>query len=345
MTSYYPSVVLDPDRFSGHGSAATYKMWHQGPGGVALSTSDDGIGWTLVGSTNLSGALHPCVLYDAGGFGGGSYYYKVWFWTGVAGTTPDVIQTSASTDGLTWLTPQPITQSATEPIVDGVNPGYFYHLYGPGFLIYNPSATSVPGEPLTFPYVMYYDTSSEGSGPGTSVEQIALATSSDGILWTRVGSAPVLIPPGAGSDWDGTYAFRPALVNVRGTWQMYYSGSNHAIDPGTTVPYAHGIGLATSTDGVSWTKDQDNPVFSYADGVAWRNTRTYTPSVVLSFQLGCLQMWFSGATGLGSGTSSGIGYATLCGVLEQVVPASSALGLALLALLVVVLGWLALRTG
>ena len=342
VTSYYPSVVLDANRFSGHGAATYYKMWHQAPGGIALSTSDDGVAWTLVGSTNLA-AYHPCVVYDAGGFGGGSSFYRIWFWNGTAGTTADVIQTATSTDGLTWSTPVAITQSVTQPIVDGVTPGYFYHLYGPGFVMYNASATSIAGEPLTFPYVMYYDVSSEGFGPTPSVEHVGLATSSDGLLWTRFGAAPVLLGTGNGGDWDGTYAYRPSLIQFAGEWQMYYSGSNHTIDPATAVPYAHGIGLAHSPDGVTWARDPANPIFSYADGVAWRNTRTYTPAVLRSLDGDCLQMWFTGATGLSSATSAGIGYATACGLLEKVVPAASPLALALLGLLVFALGCAALR--
>ena len=84
MSSYYPSVVLDVDQFSGHGAPAYFKMWHQGPGGIALSTSNDGVNWTLAGITNLGESYHPCVVYDADGFGGGAHTYRIWFWTGTA---------------------------------------------------------------------------------------------------------------------------------------------------------------------------------------------------------------------------------------------------------------------
>jgi hypothetical protein len=319
---YFPIVVYDGSKFSAHGDAYFYKMWHQGTDGIALSYSNDGINWTFNSNVISGSAFHPCVIYDRNGFGGGAYYYKAWYWTGTPATTVGVIQFSQSTDGITWTAPTPVTQDPSFPLVDGISPGYFYHLYGPGAVLYNPVATSTPGQPFTYPYQMFYDTSSEGFGPGGSVEQIGLAYSSDGLNWTRYGSEPILIPSGAIGDWDGTHAFRPSVVRVTGTYYMLYSGSNDNIDPVTSVSYAHGIGLATSTDGIHWTKSASNPVFSYANGVAWRNSRTYAPSVLLSPNGLQLQMWFSGGSGLTAGTSQGIGYATLSDFLASSVSQS-----------------------
>lgn len=316
---YFPYVVYGDGKFDGNGDAFFYKMWHQGSnpsGSIALSYSNDGVNWTLKGETNLSPAYHPVVLYDKNRFGGGSYPYKMWFWTGTVGLTPDVIQYAFSTDGITWTTPQPITQDAMSPIVTGVSPGYFYHLYGPGFVMYNPSATSVAGQPYTFPYVMFFDTSSEGFGPGSSVEQIGLAYSSDGIAWTRFGTDPILIPSGNGTDWDATHFYRPSIVVSGGVYHLYYSGSNQAIDPLTTVVYAHGIGHAASLDGITWLKDS-SPIFIYSDGISWRNSRTYTPFVLLdpfcnsNTPSATAKMWFTGGTGTTTGENQGIGYATL----------------------------------
>lgn len=98
---------------------------------------------------------------------------------------------------------------------------------------------------------------------------------------------------------------------------MFYSGSN-GLDPVTTVPYAHGIGHASSTDGINWVRDADNPIFIYSNGITWRDSRTYTPFVLFSpfCDLGScatcfLKMWFTGGRGTVAGTDQGIGYATL----------------------------------
>lgn len=335
---YFPSVLLDANRFNGDGDAFVHKMWHQSPLGIALSYSNDGVSWTLKGETNLIGGFHPCVLYDRNGFGGGGDHYKIWYWTGSPGTTIGVIRFSSSPDGINWAAPQSVAQDPAHPLVDGVLPGYFYHLYGPGFVMYNAAATSTPGQPFTFPYLMFYDTASEGAGPGTSVAQIALAYSGDGIFWTRYGSVPVLIPSGNTTDWDGSHAFRPSVIVLGGRYTMLYSGSNDKIDPATTIQYAHGIGAATSSDGITWTKDAANPVFSYKDNVAWRNSRTYTPAVLRSLDGSCLQMWFVGGTGTLAGANQGIGLATECGLAVTGVPSASRIGLAVLALLLGVLG-------
>ena len=112
------------------------------------------------------------------------------------------------------------------PLVTGISPGFFYHLYGPGFVIYNPSATRIAGQPYTFDYVMFFDTASEGFGPGISVEQIGLAYSIDGISWTRYGTQPILIPSGnTATDWDATHYFRPSIISSQGTYHMFFSGS------------------------------------------------------------------------------------------------------------------------
>lgn len=329
---YFPYVVFNATSFDGNGDAALYKMWHQGAdpaGSIALSLSNDGISWTLKGETNIPpAAYHPVVVYDKNGFGVGGKPYRIWFWTGVASTTTAgaAIHFSQSNDGITWDPPQPITEDPGAPLI--VIPSfYFFQLYGPGFVIYNPNATSIPGRPYTFPYVMYYDIAT--SVQQEVAESIALAYSSDGLNWFRFGSQPILIPSGnVGMDWDATHHFRPSVIISQGVYHMFYSGSNQFVDPLTTVPYAHGIGHASSLDGITWVKDADNPIFIYSDGVAWRNTRTYTPFVLFSpfCDAGscpsCVaKMWFTGGTGLVTGANQGIGYATLpCPPLPPVPP-------------------------
>lgn len=354
---YFPCVIYNKDKFDGNGDAYLYKMWHQGfdpsnqklvsdshdkfksfepffnssAGVIAVSYSNDGINWTLHGNTNLSpNAYHPFIVYSKNGMfnpdDSNTYFYRAWYWTGVAGITPDVIQYSFSNDGINWLTPRPCHQAAYPyQIVTGVFGTYLYHLYCPGFVIFNPLATSIPGDPYTFPYVMFYDIASESEFPPSinSVETIFLAYSNDGITWTRFAPNPpnedpiLLLPGGATGAWDGNYAYRPAVFKLNGMYHMYYSGSNSTIDPLTTVYYAHGIGHASSSDGINWTRDVDNPVFIYSDGVPWRNSRTYTPAVVFNAvgnepcQQISAQMWFVGGTGLIAGIDQAIGYATL----------------------------------
>ena len=312
--AYYPSITYDPNRFGNN--SAYYKMWYEGMGQMGVAYSDDGIHWTDH-SSSLTGlptiGAHPDVVYDPNGFGGGSYTYKMWYWDPTQPLTSiSAIQYSESTDGLNWTTPVSISQDPTFPLVTGISPGYFYHLYGPGDVIYNSNGTSVPGQPLTYPYIMFFDTSTEGTGPGTSVEQTGLAFSTDGLFWTRYGTQPILIPSGDISQWDGQYIYQGSILIINGVFHYFYSGSNGqpiGSDGNTT---AHGIGHAYSTDGINWTLDADNPIFYILDGVTWRNNRTYTPDVIYGpfcDASGCVaKMWFTGAD---SSDTRAIGFATL----------------------------------
>jgi hypothetical protein len=311
---YWPCVLYSKHQFDHNGDPVFYKMWHQGDDGIALSYSDDGINWVLKGGTSITGnAYHPCVVYDRDGFGNSGYTYMMWFWTGDVGTDTSVIQYACSSDGLNWTDPQPISQDPDSPLCDGTVGSYFYHSYGPGCVLYNPYASYIDGQPFTFPFVMFFDTASEGFVDGdNSQEQIGLACSMDGINWSNCCDFPVLIPPGDGS-WDQTHAFRPAVVQVHGIYHMFYSGSNG--DPTQGIPYAHGIGHATSPDGINWTPDADNPVFICTTGPDWRNSRTFTPTVVVDKVRGTgneqARMWFVGGSGDTPGANQAIGYATM----------------------------------
>jgi len=316
---YWPIVIYSATNFDGNGPSASYKMWHQSDNGIAVSYSNDGINWFNPTQTTLTGtsAFHPCVVYDPNGFGGGLDKYKIWFWNGGNLNTVNILFAS-STDGINFTVPILVTQSLVSPLVTGVAGAFFYHLYGPGMVMYNPTATSVPGLPYSFPYVMFFDTATEGFNPSTpnESEEIGLAYSSDGLFWTRYGNEPVLIPSGnVATDWNASYHFRPSVLLFNNEYHMFYSGSNLTVDPLTTIPYAHGIGHAVSVDGITWTKDV-NPIFIFSNGVAWRNARTYTPSVILQcLNIGCTQcigkMWFVGGIGTTAGVTQGIGYATI----------------------------------
>ncbi len=153
---------------------------------------------------------------------------------------------------------------------------------------------------MTYPYVMFFDTSTEGFGPGTSVEQTGLAYSSDGVFWTRYGTQPVIIPSGNVNELDGQYIYRPSVFKFQGVYHLFYSGSDGQPTGSDGNTTAHGIGHASSIDGINWTLDQNNPIFSISNGVSWRNNRTYTPWVIFySFcNMGSgnlAKMWFTGS--------------------------------------------------
>jgi hypothetical protein len=66
--------------------------------------------------------------------------------------------------------------------------------------------------------------------------------------WTRVPTNPVLV---ASEPWENTCVCENVALWSNGKWMMWYRGGW-----ATTA-----VGLATSTDGVSWTKYANNPVY------------------------------------------------------------------------------------
>lgn len=105
-------------------------------------------------------------------------------------------------------------------------------------------------------YRMYY--SGNGRGDGHSMA-IGLATSPDGVNWTKYDdpatteapyaeSDPILVPE---SDWESRTVNRPRVLrNANGDWLMFYVSS---------IPSTRGIGLARSNDGITWERVSDEP--------------------------------------------------------------------------------------
>jgi predicted GH43/DUF377 family glycosyl hydrolase len=86
---------------------------------------------------------------------------------------------------------------------------------------------------------------------GSTQLKMGLATSPDGINWTRHPSNPILI---ADKPWEGTGVYYANVFEKNGQFEMIYM--NQA---GT------GFGKATSPDGINWTKDPSNPFFEKED--------------------------------------------------------------------------------
>lgn len=107
-------------------------------------------------------------------------------------------------------------------------------------------------------YFMYYTV----AGAGVT-DRIDVATSGDGIKWQRQGTA---VSPGNPGEWDGLLVGRPSVLFEDGQFKMWYDGRKDlppdAPDP--TAPKSttskRSVGYATSKDGLTWTKHDENPV-------------------------------------------------------------------------------------
>jgi hypothetical protein len=302
--AYYPSVLYDDESFSGHGASTKYKMWYGTSGGqTGLATSDDGISWTDQGVVMTSG-YHATVEYYPDGFTGAdsgappsssTMYYRMWYWNTSHLYAVTAIGYTESPDGVNWYNDQPC-QNGAVPIVSSGDPWWNRGSYGPCDVLYDPSASD-SGTDWTF--TMYYD----GTTGGT--EAIGLGFSSDGITWIGYdadddGKAdPVLDGTYTSGDWDYNYVSRATIIkNADDDYDMWYSGGTGTMN--------HGIGYATSSDGVNWTRDAGNPIFHKDDGVDWRDNRTYCPAVLKDGS--AYKMWFTGKDNEAGDYS--IGYAT-----------------------------------
>ena len=88
------------------------------------------------------------------------------------------------------------------------------------------------------------------------------ATSPDGVNWTKYGA---VIDRGESGEWDDFAIHHPCVLKHNGLYYMFYSGSNQAYSP----TFVHHIGLATSPDGINWTKHANNPIILAGESGEW----------------------------------------------------------------------------
>jgi predicted GH43/DUF377 family glycosyl hydrolase len=98
---------------------------------------------------------------------------------------------------------------------------------------------------------------------------ICYATSSDGFNWTKHSSNPVLKNNANNGAWDGTELRPTGIVKEGNQFRLFYWGDNTAgIAP---VPK---LAMATSTDGINWKTDPNNPL--YTPGSGWEKGQIHT---------------------------------------------------------------------
>lgn len=95
-----------------------------------------------------------------------------------------------------------------------------------------------------------------------AVSKIGRATSQNGRAWTK-GASPVLAAGAAGA-WDDGGVDQASVIWDGTQYLMAYRGWA-AGTPDTTSR----IGIATSPDGITWTKHANNPVLTYGPAGAW----------------------------------------------------------------------------
>ncbi len=213
----HPKIIFD---------GQIYKMWftslsNSGVGYVSYATSPDAINWTR--GSNLpvlypgddgiwdSHAVSPGVVLKEGNI------FKMYY-TGVQSNSgPGHIGLATSTDGINWI-------KYPTPVLFGTN-GWEYQI----------GVTDIIKVENT--YYMFYS----GSG------KIGIATSTNGLNWTRSNMNPILIPT---QTWEGTGVVYATVIKDGSLFKMVYVNTA-----------ATGFGSAISSDLINWTKEATNPIF------------------------------------------------------------------------------------
>jgi predicted GH43/DUF377 family glycosyl hydrolase len=113
-------------------------------------------------------------------------------------------------------------------------------------------------------------------------QRLGVARSPDGIRWQKLRSNPVL-ELGAAEAFDENGLGEPAVWSSGGSWWMLYTGRDRG--------ERRRIGLARSSDGVTWERDSRFAPMAGAD--AWNNQVVCDPHIERLAD-GSLRLWYGG---------------------------------------------------
>ncbi|OGE79154.1 MAG: hypothetical protein A2751_05960 [Candidatus Doudnabacteria bacterium RIFCSPHIGHO2_01_FULL_46_14] len=211
-----------------------YRMWYEALDGngvvtVAYATSVDGLNWTKQGIQIFptlsweSEEVSPNYMIVEDGI------YKLYYHAGgmVSGGTriggARVGLATSFDGGFTW------TKNLTPVLVEGPSGAFDDEQ------VAEPRITKIGNE-----YRMYYT----GRNLSSGLNSLGMATSSDGINWTKYANNPVIGTAEWGNFWGGAFFFNGT------TWHLWHA----------KVPY--GLHYKSSTDGITWTNGSNNPVLT-----------------------------------------------------------------------------------
>jgi len=256
-----PNVLYDE-------SAHVWRMWftakdYGGPWSLFSATSSDGEAWSMSANNPVIEGSSADFESDGAVYAGVVEEHKGYtiFYTGVHGCCGSAVGFATSTDGLHW------TKYAGNPVLVPSATGFDAVLIGTSLAVTFDGKT----------YRLYYE------GRNGTLSQTGLATSTDRIHWTKDPANPVLAagPPGS---WDDRGAVATSIFEHGGTLYMIYTGTSSNSPP-------QGLGLATSADGVTWTKFHGNPIFTSGGSGRWDWDVGHACAVL---RADLLHLWYSG---------------------------------------------------
>ncbi|MDP3148739.1 MAG: hypothetical protein Q8N83_06365 [Ignavibacteria bacterium] len=220
-----PKIIFDDNMFKMWYANETYNGVHS----IGYAVSSDGFHWyrkvdkpVLVAGANGS--------WDSYGVSLGAVIkdngtYKMYYIGNPAHDGPYQIGLAFSTDGISWTKhPNPV-------------------LHADSLFEFSSIASEVLK--INNKYYMYYSVST-----AASKRVVCLAFSDDGIKWTRYNNNPIL---SVTETWEGTGAYYPSVILDQNKYFMVFQNYKES---------ATAFGSATSTDGINWTKNSNNPIFT-----------------------------------------------------------------------------------
>ena len=292
-----PTVLIEND---------TIKLWYAAVGGdmksrIGYAYSTDGVSWTkhsdMVINTGYSGEWDSkwldtpeIVKVDSGYllyFYGDSMGYDTNY-THYEAVTHSAIGVAFSTNGINW------TKYANNPVFSKGNIGDWdvTWIESPAILV-NDSTNEL---------LMWYN----GIDTATWKLQIGLATSSDGVTWTKYANNPVITNGDMGT-YDDMWLGTPAVIYKTDHYEMWYSSAGSQDYNDTTKKFdTLRICFATSANGIDWTKYENNTLFNTGttpydslidEGGPW------APDVIFDADSNIYKMWFEAKGGFLLATS------------------------------------------
>jgi len=119
---------------------------------------------------------------------------------------------------------------------------------------------------------------------------IGLATSPDGIHWSRANHGDPVLSPGPPGAFDDGQVMGPFVLHENGAYRMWYTGMSMQWHSSGIGFYR--IGLATSRDGIHWARaNKGRPVLDVGPAGAYDEVQVATPSILR--EAGKYRMWYA----------------------------------------------------
>ena len=170
------------------------------------------------------------------------------------------------------------TKYADNPVVKSTNPiSEFFAIGQPTCLLENDTIK------------MWY----VAGGLPYLTSRLLYAWSADGISWTKYGNGVAVMPAGDSGAWD-IWIDTPEILHDTAGYKLYYFGDTLAGGSDKLPSHRASIGVATSSDGINWTKFPGNPVLTHGSDTEWDRSWIESPAVLWDSSTGTYMMWYSG---------------------------------------------------